>query len=97
MNSNRFTEKAQEAIAASHKLVGENNNNQLEPELLLLAQEGFDPVYGARPLKRTIQRKVLDPLAMKVPRGELQPGDTVLVDAANGQITFQRQDAPVAA
>lgn len=69
----------------------------MEPELLLLAQEGFDPVYGTRPLKRTIQRQVLAPLAMKVPRGEFQPGDTVLVDAANGQITFQRQGAPVAA
>ena len=56
MNSNRFTEKAQEAMAASQKLAGENNN-QLEPELLLLAQEGFGAFYVARPLKRTIQRK----------------------------------------
>ncbi|HZK67689.1 MAG TPA: AAA family ATPase, partial [Chloroflexota bacterium] len=63
----------------------------------LLAQEGFDPVYGARPLKRTIQRQVLDPLAMKVLQGEFQPGDTVLVDAQDGQLTFQRQSAPVGA
>ncbi|MHB0870906.1 MAG: ATP-dependent chaperone ClpB, partial [Chloroflexota bacterium] len=40
----------------------------------LLALEGFDPVYGARPLKRTLQRRVLDPLAMKVLQGEFKPG-----------------------
>jgi len=54
----------------------------------LLAREGFDPVYGARPLKRTIQRRVLDPLALKVLQGDFKPGDTVLVDARDGQLTF---------
>ncbi|MGE5618179.1 MAG: ATP-dependent chaperone ClpB [Sphingomonadaceae bacterium] len=53
-----------------------------------LAAEGFDPVYGARPLKRTLQRRVLDPLAMKVLQGEFKPGDTVVVDAVNGRLTF---------
>jgi ATP-dependent Clp protease ATP-binding subunit ClpB len=46
-----------------------------------LANEGYDPVYGARPLKRTIQRRVLDPLAVKVLEGEFKEGDTVVVDA----------------
>ncbi|GAC1455287.1 MAG: ATP-dependent chaperone ClpB [Candidatus Limnocylindrales bacterium] len=54
----------------------------------LLAKEGFDPVYGARPIKRTIQRLVLDPLAHKVLSGEYTEGDTVFVDAEDGQIRF---------
>ncbi len=45
-----------------------------------LAEEGYDPVYGARPLRRTIQRRVQDPLAIALLRGEFKPGDTVVVD-----------------
>jgi ATP-dependent Clp protease ATP-binding subunit ClpB len=59
----------------------------------LLAQEGFDPVYGARPLKRTIQRRVLDPLATQVLEGGFKQGDTVLVDARDGQMSFSREPA----
>jgi len=55
----------------------------------LLLQEGYDPAYGARPMKRTIQRMVLDPLAVKVLEGEFNEGDTVLVDAAEDQIVFK--------
>ena len=54
----------------------------------LIAKEGFDPVYGARPIKRTIQRLVLDPLAQKVLAGEFKEGDTVFTDAENGKIVF---------
>jgi ATP-dependent Clp protease ATP-binding subunit ClpB len=54
----------------------------------LIAKEGFDPVYGARPIKRTIQRLVIDPLAQKVLTGEFKEGDTVFVDAQNGKIVF---------
>jgi len=54
----------------------------------LLAEEGYDPVYGARPLKRTLQRRVLDALATRVLQGEFRPGDTILVDARDGQLTF---------
>jgi ATP-dependent Clp protease ATP-binding subunit ClpB len=54
----------------------------------LIAKEGFDPVYGARPIKRTIQRLVIDPLAQKVLSGEFKEGDTVFVDAENGKIVF---------
>ena len=46
-----------------------------------LVQEGYDPTYGARPLKRTIQKRVLDPLAMRVLEGEFAEGDHVVVDA----------------
>ena len=56
----------------------------------LLVEEGYDPVYGARPLKRTLQRRVLDPLAMGVLQGEFGEGDTVYVDAADGKITLHR-------
>jgi ATP-dependent Clp protease ATP-binding subunit ClpB len=63
----------------------------------LLAEQGYDQAYGARPLKRAIQRLVLDPLALKVLGGEFKDGDTVVVDAANGQITFTRKEVAVAA
>ena len=56
----------------------------------LLAERGWDPVYGARPLKRTIQRLVQDRLAMLVLEGAFGPGDTVAVDAADGELVFER-------
>jgi ATP-dependent Clp protease ATP-binding subunit ClpB len=55
-----------------------------------LAEEGYDPVYGARPLKRVIQREVQDPLALALLRGEFGEGDTVQVDIRNGEIVFER-------
>ncbi|RLC66779.1 MAG: ATP-dependent chaperone ClpB, partial [Chloroflexi bacterium] len=55
-----------------------------------LADVGYDPVYGARPLKRVIQREVQDPLALALLRGEFTEGDTVRVDALDGRITFER-------
>jgi ATP-dependent Clp protease ATP-binding subunit ClpB len=54
----------------------------------LIAKEGFDPTYGARPIKRTIQKLVIDPLAQKVLMGEFKEGDTILVDAQDGKIVF---------
>lgn len=45
-----------------------------------LAQEGYDPALGARPLKRTLQRKVLDPLAIMMLEGKFNEGEVVLVD-----------------
>ena len=54
-----------------------------------LALEGFDPVYGARPLKRVIQRKVQDPLALKILDGDVPENSLVLVDALDGQVTFE--------
>ena len=58
----------------------------------LIAHEGFDPVYGARPIKRTIQKLVLDPLAHKVLSGEYKEGDTVFVDAEDGEIQFWNEE-----
>jgi len=56
----------------------------------VLAREGYDPTFGARPLKRTIQRLVQDPLALKLLEGEFSNGDTVTVDAEGAQIVFHR-------
>jgi ATP-dependent Clp protease ATP-binding subunit ClpB len=57
----------------------------------VLADKGFDPVYGARPLKRTIQQLIQNPLAFKLLQGEFKEGETVVVDAdARGEIIFTR-------
>jgi ATP-dependent Clp protease ATP-binding subunit ClpB len=53
----------------------------------VLVTHGYDPAFGARPLKRTVQREVENTLALKVLSGEVGEGDTVLVDAADGAIT----------
>ncbi|MDP2388942.1 MAG: ATP-dependent chaperone ClpB, partial [Acidobacteriota bacterium] len=69
-----------------------------------LVREGYDPVYGARPLKRALQRLLLDPLALRVLDGEFRDGDTVVVDpaarlrqgsgeAGPEQLTFAKGDA----
>jgi ATP-dependent Clp protease ATP-binding subunit ClpC len=55
----------------------------------LLAERGYDLALGARPLRRTIQRLVEDPLAEKLLWKEFRPGQTVLVDVADGEITFE--------
>jgi ATP-dependent Clp protease ATP-binding subunit ClpB len=54
----------------------------------LLARAGYDPSYGARPLKRAIQTMIQNPLAMKLLRGEIASGQTITVSAANGEMVF---------
>jgi ATP-dependent Clp protease ATP-binding subunit ClpB len=56
----------------------------------LLAKEGYDPQFGARPLKRAIQEKLLDPLAMKMLDGEFKPGDSIKVTAKDGELVFRK-------
>ena len=56
----------------------------------LLGEAGFDPVYGARPLKRAIQQQVENPLAQKILRGEFRPGDRIAVTVHQGQLVFAR-------
>jgi ATP-dependent Clp protease ATP-binding subunit ClpB len=56
-----------------------------------LARVGFDPVYGARPLKRAIQTEIVQPLAMRVLRAEIKDGDRVIVDVRNGQLDFRHE------
>jgi len=55
-----------------------------------LVDEGYDPVYGARPLKRTIQRRVLDPLALRVLEGAFVEGDLIRVDAGPDGLVFTK-------
>jgi ATP-dependent Clp protease ATP-binding subunit ClpB len=63
----------------------------------LIIAEGYDPTYGARPLKRTIQRRILDPLAMRVLQGEFREGDKVRIDVSGGNLEFVRAERGVAA
>ncbi len=61
-----------------------------EEALDLLGEAGFDPVYGARPLKRAIQHELENPLAQKILAGEFGPGDTIRVERAGGGLTFSK-------
>jgi ATP-dependent Clp protease ATP-binding subunit ClpB len=54
----------------------------------LLGEAGFDPVYGARPLKRAIQQQIENPLAERILKGEFQPGERIRVGVRDGQLTF---------
>jgi ATP-dependent Clp protease ATP-binding subunit ClpB len=63
----------------------------------LLAERGWDPVYGARPLQRAIQRLVQDPLAMQLLEGKFGESDTIEVDARDGDIVFSKLKAAAAA
>jgi ATP-dependent Clp protease ATP-binding subunit ClpB len=58
--------------------------------MAFLAEHGYDPVYGARPLKRAIQKYVQDPLALKVLGGEFLAGDAIKVDAGKGELRFSK-------
>ena len=60
----------------------------------LIAEAGWDPTYGARPLKRALQRLVENPLALRLLEGDFAEGDTVLLDARDGELVFER--APLA-
>src|SRR5258707_4947545 len=63
----------------------------------LLAQEGYDPNFGARPLKRAIQTLIQNPLSMKLLRGEILPGQIVIVSARDGEMEFVAKAAAAAA
>jgi ATP-dependent Clp protease ATP-binding subunit ClpB len=63
----------------------------------LVAEAGWDPTYGARPLKRALQRLVENPLALRLLEGEFAEGDTVRVDAKDGELVFESAGAAAAA
>ena len=63
----------------------------------LIGDLGYDPTYGARPLKRVIQRQLVDRLAMAILRSEFLAGDTVVVGERDGELTFEKAAAPLAA
>jgi ATP-dependent Clp protease ATP-binding subunit ClpB len=62
----------------------------------LMGEAGFDPVYGARPLKRAIQQQIENPLAQHILRGDFMPGDTIRVGTVEGRLTFTRTVAQAA-
>jgi ATP-dependent Clp protease ATP-binding subunit ClpB len=62
-----------------------------------LAEAGWDPAYGARPLKRAIQRLLENPLALRLLEGDFVDGDAIRVDAQGGELVFARATAPAAA
>jgi ATP-dependent Clp protease ATP-binding subunit ClpB len=63
----------------------------------VLAEAGWDPTYGARPLKRAIQRMLENPLALRLLEGEFEEGDTIRVDAQDGELVFTRAERVAAA
>ncbi|MDR7417700.1 MAG: ATP-dependent Clp protease ATP-binding subunit [Armatimonadota bacterium] len=80
------------------ELRGQNMGLEVsEAARALLAQEGFDPTFGARPLRRAIQRLVEDPLSDELLRGKFASGDTVVVDARDDTIVFERKREPAMA
>jgi ATP-dependent Clp protease ATP-binding subunit ClpB len=77
------------------KLVERVRERGVEVELTddartLLGNLGYDPTYGARPLKRVIQKQLVDKLALRLLEAEFAQGDRVLVDAAGGELTFAK-------
>jgi ATP-dependent Clp protease ATP-binding subunit ClpB len=75
------------------RLLGRLRERHIELELTPTAEDflielGYDPAYGARPLKRVIQREVLDPLALKLLQGEIHDGECVRVDAGGEHLKF---------
>ena len=83
------------------KLIERVREREIEVELTdeartLLGNLGYDPTYGARPLKRVIQKRLVDPLALAILEGRFLPGDTVTVGAADGELVLERASAPSA-
>jgi ATP-dependent Clp protease ATP-binding subunit ClpB len=77
------------------QLVGRVHERGIDVELTeaartLLGNLGYDPTYGARPLKRVIQKQLVDKLALKILEGEFGEGDVVRVDAAEGELSFEK-------
>ena len=74
------------------RLQQQNISLSITPEALAyLAEVGFDPVYGARPLKRMIQQKLENPLAQALLTGQFQPGESVVVSCENDQLLFKEK------
>jgi ATP-dependent Clp protease ATP-binding subunit ClpB len=84
------------------RLVNRVRERGIEVELTdtartLLGNLGYDPTYGARPLKRVIQKRLVDQLALAILEGRFTAGDTVKIDAADGELVFERAEAVAAA
>jgi len=66
------------------------------PAKKVLAEKGYDPIYGARPLKRALQREILDKLALSMIKGEIENGDSIEIDAKKDELTFKTNHEHVA-
>jgi ATP-dependent Clp protease ATP-binding subunit ClpB len=80
------------------RVIGRVRERDIEVELTdgartLVGNLGYDPTYGARPLKRVIQKRLVDPLALAILEGRFVAGDTVVVDACEGEIVLERAQA----
>ena len=74
------------------RLAGQNITLEVSPAAEAhVAREGYDPVYGARPLKRAIQRQILDPLSLEILQGRFKDGDRIEVDEKDGRIFFEKR------
>ena len=84
----------------SDRLIDRDISLQITPAAKsLIARLGYDPVYGARPLKRVIQKQILDPLSVKLIGGEVTEGEAVIIDERDGMLTFHAEmsEAPLVA
>jgi ATP-dependent Clp protease ATP-binding subunit ClpB len=81
------------------RLVRRLENQKITLELsdaakAFVASQGYDPVYGARPLKRAIQKYILDPLSMEILEGKIREGQTIQVDAKDRALGFSVRQTP---
>ncbi|MHB8841184.1 MAG: ATP-dependent Clp protease ATP-binding subunit [Candidatus Aquicultor sp.] len=84
-------------LRVEHELKGQQIALELSNDAKdVLAKEGFDPLLGARPLRRTIQRRIENPLASKLLRGEFSEGDVVVAEVEEGKIVFHKRPGAVA-
>jgi len=83
----------QEALRAGRLDPGEGLQPGSDPKAYAIGDAGWDPTYGARPLKRAIQRLLENPLALRLLEGDFGEGDAVRVDAKDGELFFERAPA----
>ena len=85
-------------LTGLQKLVEENSLQLVVTDAArdLLAEEGYDPAYGARPLKRAIQQRIQNALAKELLAGRFEDGAVITVDAQSGEFTFSATEAAVA-
>ena len=57
----------------------------------LMVRDGYDPQFGARPLKRAVQEQILNPLSLRLFEGEFKPGDQIKVNAKDGELVFEKK------
>ncbi len=91
-NAELFTQFPEVPVSKSQRLAQQNLALELDAAAKkLLASEGYDPPFGARPLQRAIQEHLLAPLATKLLAGEFKPGDPIKVSAKDGELVFEKK------